>query len=101
MQVVINGDMQMEKNNNVSLLLELGMIDEECQVFCDPSYDAAIVGASQNGCVVYDYNKMVKCLMDDDSMSEEDAMEFIDYNTIRTIPYMTTPPVILYPLEQE
>jgi hypothetical protein len=90
----------MEKNQNVNRLLELGLISEECQVFVDPSYDYAIVGASQDGRVIYDYNLMVMCLMNDDHMSEEDAMEFIDYNTIRTIPYMSTPPVILYPLDR-
>lgn len=30
---------------------------------------------------------MVECLVKADGMTEEEAMEFIDYNTIRAIPY--------------
>lgn len=39
---------------------------------------------------------MVKSLVDSDGMAYEDAEEFIDYNTIRTIPYMgKNPPIIV------
>ena len=69
-------------------------LDPECCVMDE--YDAAIVGFDDRGRVVYDYDLMVKCLMDQDGMEEVDAMDWIDYNTIRSLPYMPCPPVILH-----
>lgn len=38
--------------------------------------------------------------MHNDGMGEEEAMEFIDYNTVRAIPYCHgIKPIILYGLE--
>lgn len=37
-------------------------------------------------CILYE--KMVEFLMNSDGIAYEDAEEFIEYNTIRTIPYM-------------
>ena len=44
-------------------------------------------------------NKMVEWLMETDGMSQEDAVEFIDYNTIRALPYFANSPIIMYPLQ--
>jgi hypothetical protein len=41
---------------------------------------------------------MVECLMEEDGMTMEDAVEFIDYNTLRTVPYMENPPIITMPI---
>lgn len=68
-------------------------------MFTSPSYAAAVVAVTHDDRLVYDYNKMVECLMVDDGMTYEEAAEFIDYNTIRTLPYMEKPPVIIMPLE--
>lgn len=72
---------------------------EEIVVFDNPSYVTAAIGTDENsGRVIYDYEKMVEFLMETDGMTYEDAAEFIDYNTIRAIPYMGTfAPIILYP----
>ena len=51
------------------------------------AYDNSIIGVSTDGRVVYSYSKMIKELMDDEGLSEIDAMEWIDYNTVRAIPY--------------
>ena len=68
------------------LLNELGL--EESIVFENPSYDKAIIGYDDaEGRVIYDYELMAECLMEQDGMSYEDAVEFIDYNTCRAIPY--------------
>ena len=46
--------------------------------------------------------KMVKELMDQDGMSEEDAVEWISYNTVRSLPYAgPLAPIILYPVEED
>lgn len=65
----------------------------------DYSYDDALVGVTSDNRAVYDYNKMVEWLMETESWSEEEAVEWIDYNTIRAIPYMGEDgPIIIYPL---
>ena len=67
---------------------------EESIVFENPSYCDAFIGVSSDGNAVYDFDKMVECLMKEDGMEYIDAVEFIEYNTIRA-------PVILYPVEEE
>lgn len=47
--------------------------------------------------MVYDYDKMVDYLVEKNAMTYEDAIEWIDYNTLRAIPYMgANPPIIHY-----
>ena len=61
--------------------------NEEEIVFDNPSFDASIVGMTTDGCVVYDSEKMAYELANDDNISYLEAVEFIEYNTIRAIPY--------------
>ena len=77
------------------ILIEIGL--EHSIVFENPDYDSAIVGYDENSQrIIYDYEKMVKHLMDKDGMTYEDAVEFIDYNTIQACPYMgSNAPIIL------
>lgn len=59
-------------------------------------YSGAVVGVSDDGRVVYSYTLMVQCLMDK-GMGEDEAMEFIDYNTIRALPYAgRKSPILVY-----
>ena len=51
-------------------------------------YKDAIVGLSQDdNHIIYSYSRFKECLMKE-GMSEEDADEWISFNTIRSIPYM-------------
>lgn len=76
-------------------LCEMG--HEEGVVFDNPDYADAAIGYTEEGAVVYDYDKMVEHLVKTDGMAAEEAMEFIDYNTVRAIPYAPDPkPIILY-----
>ena len=60
-------------------------------------YDEAIIGYTEDGRLVYDGNKIVKCLEND--MSYSDAVEFYSYNVVRTLPYMGEhAPVIMWRL---
>lgn len=76
-------------------LVEIGL--EDSIVFENPDYDSAIVGYDENSQrIIYDYEKMVEYLMDKDEMTYEDAVEFIDYNTIQACSYMGgSAPIIL------
>lgn len=63
------------------------------------SYDKSIVGITEDNRLIYSYPKMVEELMKDEGWSEEEAVEWLDYNTIRAIPYMESygrAPVIMY-----
>jgi len=68
----------------------------ECIIFEDPSFDNSIIGVSDDGKhVIYDYEKMVKEFVNDNNISDDDgegvmeAVDFIDYNTIRALNYMS------------
>lgn len=69
---------------------------EDAVVFDNPSYDSAIIGVSDNGRVVYDFEMMIQCLMEEDDMSEIDAAEFISYNSIRAAAYIPNGPIVMY-----
>lgn len=71
---------------------------EEAVIFNVPSYDNSVVGLSDDGRVVYDYDLMVKELTNDTALTEGEAIEYIEYNTIRTLPYIEEQvrPIILY-----
>ena len=56
-------------------------------VFDNHSYDNSIIGTTFDGRAIYDFNKMVEELMGDEGWSETDAVEWIEYNTIRALPY--------------
>jgi len=86
-------------------------------VYDEPSFDNSIIGVDDNGKVVYSVEFMMTEFVRDDegdkydnfeSLSEEEqteyidkrveALEFIEYNTVRATPYMATygiTPVIL------
>ena len=64
------------------------------------SYDDALIGVTDDNRAVYDYTKMIDWLMKEEGWSEIEAMEWIDYNTIRALPYMGyDAPIIMFPLE--
>lgn len=65
---------------NRDKLIEMGY--EDAIVYEFPDYDDAIIGVTYDGRVVYDFDKMVSCLMKQDGMSATDAEEFIDYNSV-------------------
>lgn len=62
------------------------------------SYDSALIGVSTDNRAVYDYNKMIEWLVDTEKFTEEEAIEWIDYNTLRTLPYYQDAPIIMFPL---
>lgn len=49
----------------------------------EPEYfDKAIIGTSETGRLVYSYDKLVEVLAEAGQMPEEDAVEWVEYNTI-------------------
>jgi hypothetical protein len=85
-------------NNLNEIAKEYGL--EDAIVFTAPSYDEAIIGfdAVQSR-FIYDYDRMVEVLAERDGISTEDAITFIEYNTLRACAYMDNPPVVLKRIE--
>lgn len=82
---------------NLQLRAEL---PEDAILFDNMSYDGSIVGVTADGRVVYDYDMMVEELVHDEEWSYEEAAEWIDYNTIRMLPYTgENGPIIMYPIQ--
>lgn len=64
------------------------------------SYDQALIGLSNEGRAIYDFNKMVKWLVAQESCSEEQAIEWIENNTLKSLPYYgERAPIIMYSCE--
>lgn len=56
-------------------------------VFDNQSYDNAIIGTTFDGRAIYNYDLMIQELVDEGCTYDE-AVEWIDYNTIRACPYI-------------
>lgn len=70
---------------------------EDVLIFENPSYDDALVGVSEDNRAVYDFDKMVDWLCEHDGMPHEEAVEFIEHNTIRALPYYgAEAPIVMY-----
>ncbi len=83
---------------NRYILSDMGY--EDSVVFENPDYDKAIIGVSDDDRVIYDYDKMIEFLVSEDDMTEEEAVDFISYNTIRSLTYIQNDkkPIIMFSL---
>lgn len=73
---------------------------EGIKYLTDYSYDDALIGVSEDGRAVYDFEKMVDWLIEEEGFSDEEAVDWIETNTLRALPYMGEgAPIIMYPLE--
>ncbi len=88
-------------------------LDEEAIVFEDwDVFSKGIIGTNEDATrVVYGYHKLVNALKEDymkqdESLSEADAelmaIEWIDYNTLRSLPYIEEEhrPIIIFEIEE-
>lgn len=69
-------------NMNIREILPEGAI-----ILDNSAFDNSIIGVTLDGRLIYDYDKMIEELIEDDGMSFDEAMEWIDYNKIRALPY--------------
>lgn len=73
---------------NSILRNQIASHDEDIIFLDNPSFDNSIIGISHNNEIIYAYDKMIEEFMRDNQCSFEEAQEFIDYNTIRALPYI-------------
>ena len=62
---------------------------DDVMIFEDFSYDTALIGVTEDNRAVYDFDLMVEWLIDEKGFKDAlEAVEWIEYNTIRALPYM-------------
>ena len=65
-------------------------------------FDGGIIGVDPSGRVVYSYDKLAQALARHNKTELSEAMEWIDYNTIRSLPYMgPRAPLVINDLDME
>lgn len=75
------------------------MCGEDTVIFTNPDYASALIGFSDDYRAIYSYSKMIEHLMIVDGMDEEEAADFVSYNTCRASSYMGgNAPIVMYDL---
>ena len=79
-------------------LLDAGY--EGVKYLVNESYDDALIGVSEDGRAIYDFDKMVDWLIEKYGWSETESIEWIETNTLRALPYMgADAPIIMHALD--
>lgn len=85
----------------MSIREELESYTTDAVVLTEEYYDEAIVGISTDDRVVYSFVKMVEALSKAENLTEEQAQEYIEYNILRSIPYLKEKaPIIIHSFEE-
>ena len=81
----------------------LGEFDELDAVILDNhDYDGSIIGVTEDGRLVYDLERMYAEFAKDEGCDIDEAVEWVEYNTLRALPYMgEKAPIILSVSKEE
>lgn len=72
---------------------------EDVKYLTNFSYDTALIGVTDDNRAVYDFEKMIEWLVETQNFTCEEAIEWIECNTIRALLYFGEgSPIIMYPL---
>ena len=75
-------------------------LPEDAIIFDNKAYDNSIIGVTSDGRVVYDFDLMVAELMKDENWTEDEAVEWIEYNTIWALSDAEeSTPIVMYRIE--
>ena len=75
-------------------------LPEDAVIFDNKAYDNSIIGVTSDGRVVYDFDLMVAELMKDENWTEDEAVEWIEYNTIWALSDAEEgTPIVMYRIE--
>lgn len=67
-------------------------MEEEAILFENPDYSSAIIGVSSDGRICYLVSAMLEYLIKEEIAEDEtDAMDYLSYNTIRALDYISSP----------
>lgn len=83
-----------ERLEDVGFIVDSDEIEKAVTI---SGFDDAIVGVTEDYRLVYDYDKMVLCLMLHEDMDEDEAIEYLDHSVLTTYKlYGENHPVIVY-----
>ena len=68
---------------------------EDFVVFENPDFEGCIVGITTDNQVVYSLAQMVDWFVKEEGGTKSEALQFIECNTIRALPYVENSPIIL------
>ena len=72
---------------------------EETIFFENPSFVKAITGITDSGQLIYNFDMMIEAAMEEEGWDAESAIEWIEYNTLRSIPYIEgNRPIVSLPI---
>ena len=63
--------------------------------FVEPNFDNSIIGITFDGRFIYDYNLMIEDYVEQYGCDTDEAIEWIECNTLRTTPYIDKSPIIV------
>lgn len=86
----------------MSIKLEVrDTLPERAVVFENPSFDGSIIGVSLNGGAIYSYERMAEEFAEENDCEVIEAIEFIEYNTMRALAYFPDPkPIIVSEMDR-
>jgi hypothetical protein len=90
---------QAELTRGDEILEELSDINEDAIVLEPRStFNRAIIGSDIDCRLVYSITKIIRALMDEDGMNEDEALEWFEYNTLGTFNGMNNhnKPIFMY-----
>ena len=71
--------------------------ESKTMLFRNPDFTSAIIVVDNDNRVIYDYYKMLEFLINEEGMSEEEAADFISYDTLRALSYMPgNKPIVMF-----
>ena len=82
-------------NKELRKTLDTNFKDYAIKILNNPAFDNSIVGISTEGRAIYNLDKMIEEFMKDNNCTCEEAIDYIQYNTIRAAEYYSDGPIII------
>ena len=94
-----NKIMQQEQSEQEYIIDQVAEVNPEA-IILEPrsTFNRAIIGSDVDNRIVYSSNKIIRAFMDEDGMTEQEALEYFEFNTLGTIQPMDNPnkPLFVY-----
>ena len=75
-------------NKQIEKLEDNGIIDEDIVIIDGDIYVDALVGVTDDSRAVYDQDLIIEALMKNFDMTYEAALEYVEFNMLRSLPYL-------------
>lgn len=72
-------------------------LPDDVLILDNASYDNSIIGVTLDGRLIYSYGRMVEEYREENNCDEVDAIEWVEFNTLRALPYMgDKAPIVMF-----